>query len=1101
MKTFKLANNILGWIVFAIAAATFLMTIEPTGSFWDCGEFIASAYKLEVGHPPGNPIFMMVANLFTQLTSDTSMKAAMVNSMSAIFSALTILFLFWTITHLARKILFPDANKAMSLAQMIAILGCGAVGALAYTWSDTFWFSAVEGEVYAFSSLMTALVFWVILKWEDVAGEPHSDRWLILIAYLMGVSIAVHLLNLLCIPAIVLVYYYKKYPRPTLKGSLAALLISFVVVGVMLYGIIQGVVKVAGWFELLFVNGLGLPYNTGVGFYIFAVFAVLAWGIWETMREKYHSGRAKTGFLLSIALLGIPFIGSHPMVGIVILAVVSIFVFNAKKLNPAALNSILVGLFVITIGYSSYALIMIRSAANTPMDQNSPEDIFTLREYLSREQYGETPLLYGQTFVAQVKRVRDGNLLAPATKDSGPVWTQIAKSDANENDRYFVSRRKESYVYPEELCTIFPRMYSKEHTEAYKQWTNFKGKRVRYREVEGGAYSVMIVPTFMENLKFFFSYQVNFMYWRYFLWNFAGRQNEIQGYGEVANGNWISGIKFLDERRLGSQDNLPDFIAKNKGHNKFYLLPLLLGILGVIFQIYSGKKGTQDFWVVFLLFFMTGLAIVIYLNQTPNQPRERDYAYAGSFYAFCIWIGLGVGLIEKWLRKYLKLPGLPAAIAASALCLLVPIQMVSQTWDDHDRSKRYLMHDFGYNYLSTCEPNAVIFTMGDNDTFPLWYAQEVEGYRTDVRVCNLSYLQTDWYIDQMKRRAYESEPLPISWKRAEYMQGKHDIAFILDPSEKPQDMAHALARIKSDDNRVKKVGDYPPMDNIRSNLLYIPVDTAAAIRSGVVKPEQAGWLEDKIYIYLGPRYNANREVVTPQKQALAKQEMMILDMLRNNEGWSRPFYFATTVGSDQYIRMENYFRQDGVAYRIVPYDVTTGGRNIDTDIFYENLMHKYRWGNLEKPGLYIDSNSMRMARMFRAMFGTLGSRLIAEGKKDKAIEAMDYAVKSIPDYNVPYDFYSMSEIASTYLLAGDTAKARAIINTLSETVGKELDWYSRLNDRNYMDMYRDIRNDLYAMGQFLQFYRSIDTEKYEVMLNDYNRFGERFESASKSANK
>lgn len=1101
MKTFKLVNNILGWIVFVIAAVTYLMTIEPTGSFWDCGEFIASAYKLEVGHPPGNPIFMMTANLFTQLTSDPSLKAAMVNSMSAIFSALTILFLFWTITHLARKILFPDGNKAMSPAQMIAILGCGAVGALAYTWSDTFWFSAVEGEVYAFSSLMTGLVFWTILKWEDAAGEPHSDRWLILIAYLMGISIAIHLLNLLCIPAIVLVYYFKKYPNPTLKGSLVALLVSFVIVGIMLYGIIQGLVKVAGWFELLFVNGFGLPYNTGVGFYIFAVFAVLAWGIRETMREKYNPVKAKTGFLLSIALLGIPFIGNHPLTGIIILVIISIILFNIKRLNQAALNGILTGLLVITIGYSSYALIMIRSAANTPMDQNSPEDIFTLREYLAREQYGETPLLYGPTFVAEVKRVREGNRLSPATKDNGPVWTQIAKSDSAEKDRYFVSRRKESFVYPEELCTVFPRMYSKEHTEAYKQWTNFKGKRVRYKEMDGGPVSVAIAPTFAENLKFFFSYQVNFMYWRYFLWNFAGRQSEIQGYGEVANGNWLTGIRFLDEWRLGPQDNLPDFIAKNKGHNKFYMLPLLLGIFGIFFQIYSGKKGTQDFWVVFILFFMTGLAIVIYLNQSPNQPRERDYAYAGSFYAFCIWIGLGAGLIEKGLHKYLKLPGLPSAIAATALGLLVPVQMVSQTWDDHDRSRRYLMHDFGFNYLSTCEPNAVIFTMGDNDTFPLWYAQEVEGYRTDIRVCNLSYLQTDWYIDQMKRQAYESKPLPISWKRTEYLQGKHDVAYILEPGDKPQDVAYALARVKSDDNRVKKVGEYPPVDNIRTNILYIPVDTAAVIRSGAVKPEHAGWLTDRVSIYFGPKYNANREVVSPQKHALGKQEMMILDMLRNNEGWSRPFYFATTVGPDQFIGMENYFRQDGVAYRVVPYDVTTDGRNIDTDILYENLMHKYRWGNLEEPGLYIDSNSMRMARLFRSMFGTLGSRLIAENKKDKAIEAMDYAVKSIPGYNVPYDFYSMHEIAAIYLLAGDTAKARQINDSMLESVTKELDWYSRLDDSHYMSMYRDIRSDLYAMGYFLQFYQSVDPEKYKDMLDDYHRFGERFESASNRADK
>ena len=1100
MKTFKLANNILGWVVFAVAAVTYLMTMEPTASFWDCGEFIASAYKLEVGHPPGNPIFMMTANLFTQLTSDVSLKAAMINSMSAIVSALTILFLFWTITHLARKLFVPDGRTEMSLSKTIAILGCGAVGALAYTWSDTFWFSAVEGEVYAFSSFMTGLVFWTILKWEDVADEPHSDRWLILIAYLMGISIAVHLLNLLCIPAIVLVYYYKKYPSPNLKGSLVALLISFVIIAIVLYGIMQGLVKVAGWFELLFVNTFGLPYNTGLGFYVFLIFAVLAWGIWETMQEKYNPSKAKFAFLLSIALLGIPFVGNHLLIGIIILAVLSIYFFSRKKLNPVVLNTILISLFVITIGYSSYALIIIRSSANTPMDQNSPEDIFTLREYLSREQYGQTPLPYGQTFVAESKKKREGNLLVTATKDNGPVWTQIAKTDPKEKDRYFISGRRESILYPDELCTIFPRMYSKEHSETYKEWVNFKGKRVRYRETDGGPSSVIVVPTFFENLKFFFSYQVNFMYWRYFMWNFAGRQNEIQGNGEVANGNWISGIKFIDNLRVGPQDDLPDFIAKNKGHNKFYMLPLLLGLLGVFFQVYSGKKGTRDFWVVFSLFLMTGLAIVLYLNQPPNQPRERDYAYAASFYAFSIWIGLGVGLIEKALRKYAKLPALPAAIAASVLCLLVPIQMVSQTWDDHDRSKRYLSRDFGFNYLSTCEPNAVIFTMGDNDTFPLWYAQEVEGYRTDVRVCNLSYLQTDWYIEQMKYQAYESAPLPISWKKTEYIQGKHEVAYILDPSNKPQDVAYALARVKSDDNRVKRVGEYPPLDNIRTNLLYIPVDTAAVIKSGAVKPEQAGWLTDRVYVDIGPKRNANQEVVAAGKYALTKQEMMILDMLRNNENWSRPFYFASTVSPDQYLRLDNYFRRDGIAYRIMPYDVTQGGRSVDTDVLYENLMKKYRWGNLEKPGLFIDSNSMRMAKGFRALFGTLGTHLAAEGKKEQAIEAMDYALKSIPDYNVPYDFFSMNQIIQGYVMAGDTAKAEDISDIIVESISKELNWYSRLSDEKYASVYRDVNNDLYYMGYFLQFYEMVDPEKHKAVLEDYNRYIQRHENVSRKVN-
>jgi MFS family permease len=669
MKTYKLANNIIGWVIFAIAAIVYLLTIEPSASFWDCGEFISSAYKLEVGHPPGNPIFMLMANLFTQLASEPSQVASMVNSMSAIFSALTILFLFWTITHLARRIIIADDQKQIKLSQTIAIIGAGAVGALAYTFSDTFWFSAVEGEVYAFSSLMTGLVFWLILKWEDVANEPHSDRWLILIAYLMGVSIAVHLLNLLCIPAIVLVYYFRKYPHPTLKGALLALLVSFGIIAAILYGLVQGIMEVCGWFELLFVNTFKLPYNTGVAFYVIVIFGVLSWGIWETMRTDKNPLRAKISFILSVFLLGIPFLGSNYILGILLTVALTAFLFLYKKINLIALNTILISLLVITIGYSSYALILIRSSANTPMDQNSPEDIFTLRTYLSREQYGETPLFYGPTFVSEVKYEAKGNTMVAASKDNGPVWTQIAKRDSTEKDKYFVSKRKESYVYVDELNTLFPRMYSQDerHTQAYKEWTNFKGTRVRVTTPQGT--KTVIKPTFGENLKFFFNYQVNFMYWRYFLWNFSGRQNDIQGYGGISNGNWITGIRFIDENLVGPQDNMPDSIAKNKGHNTYYLLPLLLGVLGLFFQVYAGKRGTEQFWITFLLFFMTGLAIVVYLNQTPYQPRERDYAYAGSFYAFCIWIGLGTLGIIKGLNKFLKIPAGAASVCGAILSL------------------------------------------------------------------------------------------------------------------------------------------------------------------------------------------------------------------------------------------------------------------------------------------------------------------------------------------------------------------------------------------------------------------------------------------------
>jgi hypothetical protein len=1091
MKRYKLANNILGWIVFAIAAVVYLMTIEPTASFWDCGEFIASAFKLEVGHPPGAPIFMLMGNLFSHLASEPSQVSLMLNALSAIFSALTILFLFWTITHLTRKLILQGEQKELSLAQIITVLGAGAVGALAYTFSDTFWFSAVEGEVYAFSSLMTAVVFWLILKWEDVADDPHSDRWLILIAYLMGVSIAIHLLNLLCIPAIVLVYYFRKNSSPTLKGASIALLISFGILAAILYGLVQGLVEVCGWFELLFVNTFHLPYNSGVVFYMFLVFGVLSWAIWETMKETNNPKTAKMAFLAAIVLLGIPFLGNTIWVGLLLIAALAAYLFLSKKINPAVLNTILISLFVITIGYSSYALIMIRSAANTPMDQNSPEDVFTLRTYLSREQYGETPLFYGQTFVSEVKYEGKGGVLEPVTNDGGPIWSQIPKRDESEKDQYYESGRKKEYVYIDELNTLFPRMYSSDprHIQGYKEWSNFKGKRVKVTTPQGEKWVKM--PTFGENLRYFFDYQVNFMYWRYFMWNFAGRQNDIQGSGEVSNGNWITGIKFIDQLRVGPQEDMPDSIAKNKGHNKYYMLPLLLGLLGIFFQVFSGKKGPEQFWVTFLLFFMTGLAIVVYLNQAPFQPRERDYAYAGSFYAFCIWIGIGTAGIIKGLNKFVPAP--VAAGLGTFLCLLVPLQMVSQTWDDHDRSGRYIVRDFGMNYLTTCEPNAIIFTNGDNDTFPLWYAQEVEGYRTDVRVCNLSYLQTDWYIDQMKRQAYESQPLPIDWKKYEYVQGKHDMAYVLDEQKDPMLVDKVLDRIKSDNPRDKRLPGYSfEVDNVPTYKIVIPVDSAAVVSSGLVKPENAAWLLPYMLIDLGDKPNEKGEPTVAPKKYLAKHEMMILDMLKNNEDWSRPMYYAITVGSDQYLRMEPYFRQDGVAYRIMPFEAVRYQR-IDTDILYDNVMNKYRWGNLEQPGLYLDENSLRMTRTFRIIFGQLAQKLVEENDFARAEKTLDYCLKVIPSYNVPYDYYSTGELADAYHKIGKKEKAIDLYAQLAETLATNLNWYNRLDRRQYFSVFEDVRRDIIFMQYIMYYFSENDPEKFEKYSQEYSRAMERFQ--------
>jgi len=1119
MKTYKLLNNIVGWVVFVIAAATYLLTIEPTASFWDCSEFIATAYKLEIGHPPGNPIFMIVANLFTQLTSNVALKSAMVNSMSAILSALTILFLFWSITHLAKKILVKESGKTsdtISLAQIIGVLGCGAVGALAYTFSDTFWFSAVEGEVYAFSSFLTALVFWMVLKWEDVADEPGSDRWLILIAYVLGLSIAVHLLNLLTIPAITLVYYYKRYKNPNLKGSIIAVIVSFALIVFILFGIIQGLMRVAGWFELLFVNGFGLPYNSGVVFYIILLVAVFIWGIWETMREKSNAIRMKAAFILAVGLLGMPFLGDNPIIGILLLAALAAVLFTYKKVNPVALNTILLGLFVILIGYSSFALIVIRSTSNPPLDENSPEDIFTLRTYLAREQYGDTPLLYGPTYVSEVKRDEGGNAVM---KDGGPVWVMIAKHDPSEKDRYFVVTHKDTPVYTDELNTLFPRMFSQEdsHIQGYKYWANIKGERVRV--VTAGGPKYVVKPTFIENLRYFFNYQVNWMYWRYFMWNFAGRQNDVQGNGGITNGNWITGIKFLDALRLGPQDGLPDSIVKNKGYNRFYMLPLLLGLLGIFYQIYQGKKGVQGFWITFLLFFMTGLAIVVYLNQKPFEPRERDYAYAGSFYAFAIWIGLGVAAIIKVLTQYAKLKPLPAAIAGSALCILVPIQMVSQTWDDHDRSYRYVCRDFGYNYLTTCEPNAIIYTMGDNDTFPLWYGQEVEGYRTDVRVCNLSYLQTDWYIDQMKRQAYESAPLPISWKRTDYIQGTHDYAWVLNRTDGPMDLSRALDWVKSDDLRTKQIrmrdGSNIEIDNVPSEVLYLPIDSVAVVKSGAVKPEIYNRIAKNLVIDFSEKRDSLGNTIVPAKGRLVKQEMMILDMISNNKDWSRPIYFASTVPREQYLRLDSFLRQDGIAYRLVPYntgvssddfgmdtDTATGGKSsrldVDTDILYENLMHKYRYGNLEHPGIYLDENAMKMAKLYRMLFGQLSRYLIDEGKTDKVKEVLDRGLTALPDYNVPYDYFSANELAKSYYQIGEIEKARNIYDVLVNSSLKSLNWYSRLSPQLYAGTTEDVRRELYFLNSMMPIYQNVNPQAYVAANNDFRRYMQQFEQFNSS---
>lgn len=1054
MKQYKFWNNLLGWVAFLISAVVYILTLEPTASFWDCGEFIASAYKQEVGHPPGSPLFMLTGRFFANFTSDPSHVAYLVNLMSGLLSAGTILFLFWTITALAKKIIVQD-DEEISLSKMIAILGSGMVGALVYAFSDTFWFSAVEGEVYAYSSFCTAAVFWLILKWESVADEPYAGRFLVLIAYLMGVGICVHQLNLLCIPAIVLVYYYRKYKNTDLKGSLIALLVSFVLIVLLLYGLVPGFVEVASWVELLFVNVFHLPFNSGVVFYFFLIVGVIAWAIYETYAQRSDK-LIKISFLISIVLVGIPFIGDGYIIGIVLTAALAYYLFTRKKLAVVAMNTILLSLFVIFIGYSSYALIVIRSTANTPMDQNSPEDIFSLGGYLNREQYGDRPLFYGQTFPAEI--ARDANGTAISTKGKA-IWKKKLKTSEDEADRYIVTGYNEHYEYQPELNMLFPRMYSdkSEHISAYKEWTNFKGRPVQVRTSEGT--KTVMKPTFAENLAFFLDYQLNYMYWRYFMWNFAGRQNDIQGHGEVQNGNWISGFNFIDKHIAGDQTNLPDDLKNNAGRNVFYMLPLLLGLIGLFYQAFSGKKGIESFWVTFFLFFMTGIAIVIYLNQTPYQPRERDYAYAGSFYAFAIWIGLGVAAVWRGLNYLLKttdekpVSTITAAVAA-LLCLCVPLQMVSQTWDDHDRSGRYVCRDFGMNYLSSVDENGIIFTNGDNDTFPLWYVQEVEGYRTDVRVCNLSYLQTDWYIDQMKRPAYESAPLPISADESKYAYDVRSYNYVINRLADSITVSDGLDYLYSDEDWTKDVPGYGKLNHLPTNKLYIPVNADAAVASGTVAPE----LKDSIVSRIVPDFT--------NKRGFTMSEIASLDIINTNamQGWKRPVYFAVTVGSSYYLGLEDYFSRTGLAYQVVPLKGVSN--NIDTDKMYDNMVNKFRWGGIDKATpehpLYLDENVRRMCNTHRMMFGDLVVQLIAEGKTDKALTALDLIMEKIPGWQVTHDLTSIS-LAQSYLDLGEKTKGEALLTEILDNSAGYLNWYKDLTSGQLRSVGSDYQKHLYII--------------------------------------
>jgi hypothetical protein len=1010
MKNYRLLNNVAGWVAFVIAAITYLSTIEPTASFWDCGEFITTSYKLEVGHPPGAPFFMILGRFFS-LFAGPSQVAMMINSLSALASAFTILFLFWTITHLARKMV---SAETLTTGQTIAILGSGMVGALAYTFSDTFWFSAVEGEVYASSSLITAVVFWAILKWENVADEPHANRWIIFIAYIVGLSIGIHLLNLLAIPAIVFVYYFKKY-RVTRNGIIASFLISMIILALIMYVIIPGVVTIATWFELMFVNGFGLPFNMGAVFYAILLVSLIVLGIRYTIRKKL-----------------------------------------------VLWNTVLVSLTVILIGYSSFAMIVIRSSANTPMDQNSPDNVFSLLGYLNREQYGDRPLVFGPYYNTPLDRNN------PYVNDK-PYYIK-------KDGKYVVADMRQKPNYDSNYTTFFPRMWSRQsdHIADYKSWGNISGKPVTYADEEGQAQTIQL-PTFGENLRFFINYQVVHMYWRYFMWNFVGRQNDIQGHGDIVNGNWISGINFIDSARLGDQSSLPDSLKNNKGRNTYYFLPLLLGLIGAF---YHYKRHQRDFWVVMLLFIMTGLAIVVYLNQYPHQPRERDYAYAGSFYAFAIWIGLGVAALIDALKR--RIPETVSAVGITVISLvLVPGIMASENWDDHDRSNRYTARDFGANYLESCEKNAVIFTNGDNDTFPLWYNQEVEGVRTDVRVCNLSYLQTDWYIDQMKSKAYESDPLPITFIHDQYVQGTRDVVYLLnDPRVKGAvELSRALEFVKDDDPRTK-LSQADNASYIPSKKLFVKVDKEAVIRNKVVPPAMYDQIVDTIFIDFGSR------------NYLVKDELMVLDMIAHSN-WERPIYFAITVGRDKYLGLQDYFQLEGFAYRFTPVKTTSSGiyfGSVNTNKMYGLMMNKFKWGNMNDPRVYIDENNQRMMMNIRNNFNRLAESLISEGKKDSAIEVLDRNLELIPHSIVPYNYFSQ-EIASNYFAAGAKEKGKNIMTEIFGTYQKELDYYLSIDPKFIVSVDEEIQRILYFMREMSMIAMKYgETEMAKEMTESFSNY-------------
>ncbi len=978
MNQFKKLNNIIGWSVFLIASFVYLSTIEQTVSFWDCGEYIATAYKLEVGHPPGAPLFQLFGRIFTLFaTQGTSEVAVAINILSALSSAFTILFLFWTITAFGRKLFFKDENY--ETGRIYAVLGSGIVGALAYTFSDSFWFSAVEGEVYAMSSFFTALTFWCIMKWEQEADQPHASRWLVFIAYLIGLSVGVHLLSLLTIPAMGMIYYYKKYDY-TKIGAIKAFIASMIILGVVQGVIIPGAVSLISTFELFFVNTVGLPFNAGTIIYFLTIIAAISFGLSYT-----------------------------------------------KKHNKAVWNTAILGVMMLLIGYSSFAILVVRSNANPPIDENNPEDAVGLLSYLKREQYGSWPIVHGQYFNAKLdskKPFLDGN----------PVYAK----DEKKGKYIIIDKRKNSIPnYSKKGKTIFPRMWSstqKRHPQGYKIWAGLKNTDK--------------TPTFGQNLSYFFKYQIGWSYIRYFMWNFAGRQNDNMNMdGNALNGNWESGISFIDNARLGtpntSEVDVPDYLGKNKGKNHYYFLPLLLGLIGMLFHF---KQNNQDALVVLLFFLFTGVLIIIYLNVVPFQPRERDYAYVGSFYAFAIWIGLGVLGIYDFLSKKMGSTA-SAGIATVIALLMAPALMASENWDDHDRSGRFTALEVAKNYLNSCDKNAILFTNGDNDTFPLWYAQEVEGIRTDIKVVNLSLFNTGWYIDQMKRASYDAPPIPSSLEHNDYRTGTRDYIAINERFKDYVDVQDIVKFINSNSPKAKANTSRGLTNYCPTKKLKLKVDKEK-VKSFVPLEHH-----DKIVDEVKWKLTGN---------GFYKNKLMVLDILANFN-WDRPIYFASTVGKDNFMGLEKYFQLEGLTYRFVPYIAkSTDGQTgvVQSEKMYEKLVNEFEWGGFNNPDLYFDETNTRMVMNFRSSYARLAQALMSKGENAKAIKTLDKCVAEFPREVVTFSYFFIP-IIDTYFKLGEKEKAKQLLAIMIDDHLTELK-YLRAFDRG-----SGVKRNLEICGQIL----------------------------------